>query len=80
MYFHLGEDVLVRTQEIIAILDKESFQASTDMQEFFDFHEKQLINLAKGSFKSLVITNNKIYLSPFASGTIKKRSLKLTIQ
>ena len=76
MYVHVGEDVMVRTDEIIAILDKNSVQASEDIKQFLQQKEQTVHNLAKKSFKSLVITSKEIYLSPLASTTLKKRSLK----
>ncbi|RDI40866.1 extracellular matrix regulator RemB [Falsibacillus pallidus] len=76
MYVHVGEDVMVRTDEIIAILDKNSVQASEDIKQFLQQKEKMVQNLAKNAFKSLVITNKEIYLSPLASTTLKKRSTK----
>ncbi|MED1202700.1 extracellular matrix regulator RemB [Heyndrickxia acidicola] len=75
MYIHLGEDVMVRTDEIVAILDKKSIQVSAIMDGFLNSKDKKIINLAKGDFKSLVITDHRIYLSPLASITLNKRSM-----
>ncbi|RLQ93956.1 extracellular matrix regulator RemB [Falsibacillus albus] len=80
MYVHVGEDVMVRTDEIIAILDKDSVQASEDIKQFLEEKGQAVQNLAKKSYKSLVITSKEIYLSPLASGTLKKRSLKWSEQ
>jgi extracellular matrix regulatory protein B len=75
MYIHLGEDVMIRTDELVAILDKKSVQESTIMKQFLNSKDKNIMNLAKGDFKSLVITNHRIYLSPLASITLNKRSM-----
>lgn len=80
MYVHVGEDILVRTKDIIAIIDKESVNSSQSVKEFLDRHDQHVFNLAKGSFKSIVITTDKVYFSPLASGTLKKRSSKLSVQ
>ncbi|MFE8704069.1 extracellular matrix regulator RemB [Cytobacillus sp. FJAT-54145] len=80
MYVHVGEDILVRTRDIIAIIDKESVNSSQYIKEFLDQHDNQVITLSKGAFKSIVITIDKIYYSPLASGTLKKRSAKLAVQ
>ncbi|MCQ6280210.1 extracellular matrix regulator RemB [Bacillus sp. EB600] len=74
MYIHIGEDFNVRSKDIIAIVDKQSGDSSLLVKEFLKKHEGNLINLAKKSFKSIVITNKHVYLSPFASSTLKKRS------
>ncbi|MGE6257593.1 extracellular matrix regulator RemB [Heyndrickxia sporothermodurans] len=73
MYLHVGEDVMVRTDEIIAILDKESVNESAIIQEFIQSKKKIMVNLSKGNFKSLVITDYQYYLSPLASSTLLKR-------
>jgi extracellular matrix regulatory protein B len=80
MYLHVGEDILVKTKEIVAIIDKDSMKSSTDMEEFVGHQKEQVLNLSKGPYKSVVITFNKIYYSPFSSGTLKKRSQELTIK
>lgn len=79
MYLHVGEDTLIRTKEIIAILDKESAMSSPCFKEFIEQKGDRAVNVAKGPFKSIVVTVNQIYYSPLASGTLKKRSKKLTV-
>lgn len=80
MYIHIGEDHNIRAKDIIAILDKESAHSSEMMKEFFNHHQGKIVNLAKKTFKSVVVTSDNIYLSPIASGTLKKRSGQLNIQ
>lgn len=80
MYLHVGEEVLVRTKDIIAILDIDSTSTSPFMEEFIARQEQQVVHLAKGTVKSIVVTGNHIYYSPLASGTLKKRSQKLSVQ
>jgi regulator of extracellular matrix RemA (YlzA/DUF370 family) len=74
MYIHIGEDTNIRAKDIISILDKESTKNSPLFEEFKDHHKGKLINLSKNPFKSVIITYNNVYLSPIASGTLKKRS------
>lgn len=74
MYIHIGEDLNIRAQDIIAILDKESANSSSNVEEFLKRHHEILINLSKKNYKSIVITSDRVYLSPLASGTLKKRS------
>nr|WP_263323978.1 DUF370 domain-containing protein [Neobacillus sp. Marseille-Q6967] len=74
MYIHIGEDLNIRAKDIIAILDKGCVNSSELIGEFLQQHKEKLINLSKNPFKSIVITYDKIYLSPIASGTLKKRS------
>lgn len=79
MYIHIGEEVLVRAKDIIAILDKESVHSSENIQEFLQHNEKHTENLSKNSFKSIVVTKEKVFLSPLASTTLKKRSQQLYV-
>lgn len=80
MYIHIGEDLNIRAKDIIAILDKGCVNSSQLVEEFLQHHSEKLINLSKNPFKSVVITYDKIYLSPIASGTLKKRSNQKNIQ
>jgi extracellular matrix regulatory protein B len=79
MYIHIGEDVLVRTKDIIVILDKNSVNSSSNIQEFLQHNKLNTENLSKSSFKSIVVTSDKIFLSPLASTTLKKRSMQLYV-
>lgn len=77
MYIHIGEDYNIRAKDIIAILDKKSEEKSDLVKEFLVFHREKVINLSKNPYKSIIITNYKVYLSPIASGTLKKRSMNI---
>lgn len=80
MYIHIGEEFLVRAKEIIAILDKEAAGSSEFVEEFLKRQEGNIINLSKNPHKSIVITEDKVFLSPLASGTLKKRSTLMHMQ
>lgn len=77
LYVHLGEDILVRDKDIVAIIDKDSVNSSQDMDGLLDCLNKSSAHL---TFKSIVITKNNVYCSPLSSGTIKKRIFRTTIQ
>ena len=79
MYIHIGEELNIRAEEIISILDKESANQSPLVNEFLKKQCKKVINLSKNPYKSVIITYDKIYLSPIASGTLKKRSNQMSI-
>ena len=74
MYIHIGEDLNIRAQDVVAILDNKSVNSSFFVEEFLKHHPERVINLSKKSFKSVVITKDSVYLSPLASGTLRKRS------
>ena len=79
MYIHIGEDLNIRVKDIISILDKESAHQSPLVEEFLNWQTDRVVNLSKNPYKSVIITYDKIYLSPIASGTLKKRSNQLNI-
>ncbi len=79
MYIHIGEDLNIRVKDIISILDKESVNNSALMEGFLKHHSGKCINLSKTPFKSVIVTDDKVYLSPVASGTLKKRSSQMNI-
>ena len=74
MYIHLGDKTLIKTTDVVAIIDKESCTSSTNMDEFFRQFKESPASLKKKSFKSIIVTNDHIYFSPLASGTLKKRT------
>ena len=78
MYVHIGENILVRTSEIITILDKQTVESSPISKEFLE-HQKAMINGKSSSYKSIVITKDTIYFSPIASNTLKKRTVQLIV-
>jgi hypothetical protein len=79
MYIHIGEDLNIRAKDIISILDKESANHSPLVEEFLKRQNERVINLSKNPYKSIIITKEKVYLSPIASGTLKKRSNQMII-
>jgi extracellular matrix regulatory protein B len=74
VYVHVGGDVMVQMKEIIAILDYSVIDDSIEMETWLTANDKKVIRLSKRITKSIVITDRKIYLSPLASTTLKKRS------
>jgi len=70
MFLHLGGNTIVRTKDVIAIVNAENG------------HSTQAIGPpAKGPAKSIgtdtkaiIITDKAVYLSPISSGTLKKRA------
>ena len=79
MYIHIGEDLNIRAKDVILILDKESANQSPLVKEFLKQQSERVINLSKNPYKSVIITYDKVYLSPIASGTLKKRSNQMSI-
>jgi len=79
MYVHIGDDILVRTIDIIFILDKQTIVSSEITKGFLENHRSASINAENTAYKSIVVTKDTIYFSPIASNTLKKRSYKLMV-
>lgn len=80
MYIHIGEDIDIRGSDLIAILDRKSVNSTVFIEEFLQRNRKNIIDLSKKSVKSIVITKDKVYLSPLASETLKNRFNVMSIQ
>lgn len=77
MFIHLGGDTVIRSKDVIAILDRQVKETSECTGEFLEFFEKEdkVEEIAKDMTKSIVITADKVYLSPISSSTLKRRAL-----
>lgn len=82
MYIHLGNETLIKTEDVIGIFDLESTTISKRTREFLKKAEKKG-EVSTVSFelpKSFVVCSspkgktNKVYISQISSGTLMKRS------
>lgn len=76
MFLHLGADVMVLKQDIVAIMDLQTKMANTT-RDFLNVARDHgfLEPIADGdSHRSYVITTDRVYLSPISCGTLKKRA------
>lgn len=82
MFLHLGNGISVRTREVVAIHDYAIFAKGTD-SEFLNKEQAagRLVNTLPaeiknndGARKSLIITDDKTYLSAISPWTLKRRS------
>ena len=75
MFIHIGGDVVVRSAEVITIIDH-NMTVSKWMRKFLENKEErhQLISVSKEDTKSFVVTKDKIYCSPISSLTLKRRA------
>lgn len=82
MYIHLGEEIVVRSADVIGIFDIENTSVSKHTKEFLAFSEKRgnVVNVSYEMPKSFVICKNgekeTVYISQISAATLSKRSLK----
>ncbi|HHY19956.1 MAG TPA: DUF370 domain-containing protein [Firmicutes bacterium] len=72
---HLGEEIVIPFNKIIAILDVKTLSLSEINTEFFQTAQDEgFIRKISDKVKSYIITtDNDIYLSPISSVTLKAR-------
>ena len=79
MYLHLGNDVLAACTELISIIDIEK-QMTKETEEIMKQAQdnKTLVMVGKKEKnKSLVICQEKVYVSPISSTTLYKRAMNI---
>lgn len=75
MYLYIGGDIVLPCRQVIAVFDAQS----TDTQvtrEFLRIYREEGFSVSTtegGPVKSLVLTENKLYLSSIASATLRRR-------
>ncbi len=80
MFLHIGSDVVVRSEDIIAVFDMDNTTISKMSRNFLTEAQKSgsVINICDDLPKSYVITNfdgnTQVYISSVSSQTIYKRS------
>jgi regulator of extracellular matrix RemA (YlzA/DUF370 family) len=76
LYIHLGEEVVIQTKNVIAIFDYQVYKSSPVNGEFLNALKSTttLVNIANDYTKSIVLTSDKVYLSPLAPNTLKRRA------
>lgn len=79
MFINIGEDCIVWSKEIIAIINIKDIKDSSPLLiEFFSHHQEKVIDLSNGLGKSMVITKDKIFLSPLSTLTLKRRQMEIS--
>ena len=81
MLLHIGADKSISKDKIIAILDNRIINKSSITRECVERSKSDVIMASpeEQEVKSVIITEEKIYLSAISSITLKKRVLKLPL-
>ncbi|SDJ25504.1 extracellular matrix regulator RemB [Natribacillus halophilus] len=80
MFVHIGGYTVIRSKDIIAILNYDVHESSSLTQQYLaSLHENEIVKAANDddATKSLVITSEKLYHSPISSTTLRRRSQTL---
>lgn len=80
MYLHLGQDVVVRSEDIIGIFDLEKTSLSKKTKDFLSYAAKNndVVTVSYEMPKSFIVAvqdgKTKIYISQISTATLKKRA------
>ena len=79
MYIHLGGEKIIRTSQIIAILDVSIEQSSDFSRQFVEEAQKnrKVEMIGEEAPKSIVVTEERVYYSPISTATLMKRTRSL---
>ena len=82
MYIHLGQETVIRSEDVIGIFDLENTTVSKNTRVFLAKAEKkgEVVNVSYELPKSFTVCNdrkkgkNSVYISQISSSTLFKRS------
>ena len=83
MYLHLGNDVVINTEKIIAMFDIDACTVSKKTRDFLAAAQKngEVINVSYELPRSFVVCNDKgktsVYISQLSTKTLSRRKLSL---
>ena len=79
MLVHLGDDIMVEDQEIVAIIAYESVEISPANTTFLDWAaDRRQVKAVSGSrIRSAVICTDRIFLSPISPTTLMRRATRV---
>lgn len=81
MFIYIGENQYIRTEDIILMIDQQYIESSTINGEMVEYQEEQEEHFdMKDQTKTIIITKDSVYDSPFSILTLKKKSsLEITL-
>lgn len=75
MFIHIGNDNVIRSREIVTIIEQDVLSSSSIMEEMMqNGREDGIVMGTEKGAKSVVITTDYIYYSTLSVSTLKKRS------
>jgi hypothetical protein len=77
MYLHVGDDNIIHAKDIVAILDRKGSDFPSLLQYWNSVGKLPKLPVLPPDCKSIVITTEQIYFSPFASSTLNKHLTRI---
>lgn len=77
MYIHIGGDIVIKSSDIVGIMEIENTSTSKITKDYFRKNGKNVINVSDDLPRSFILTkeNDKtnIFISPISTATLYKR-------
>jgi extracellular matrix regulatory protein B len=73
LFIHIGNGNVIRSNDIVSIIDYSIISSSTIMEEMMANNHEKVIG-PEIDAKSVVITNDLLYISTLSVATLKKRA------
>ena len=77
MYLHLGGKAVAEGKKIIAILNLEKGSCCKNLIK--NNQDKQVEDVSEGKPKALVLTDDRIFITPISSLTLSKRAKQFIV-
>ena len=82
MYLHLGENIVINTKSVVAIIDIENSTVSSFTRIFKKAEQGKIVtNVSYELPKSAIVCENKgkiqVFISQISTGTLQKRAEKI---
>ncbi|KGX85674.1 extracellular matrix regulator RemB [Pontibacillus litoralis] len=76
MFIHIGEEFVLQSDDVIAIIDYDLYSSTTIVEEMVrnQRNNQRVYDALNAEPKSIVITKEYIYFSPLSVVTLKKRA------
>lgn len=76
MYLHLGENTLIKDEEIIGIFDMDTSTVNKATRDFLTKSQKdnKIIYVNYDLPKSFIVTDKNVFVSPINTSTLNKRA------
>lgn len=74
LFIYIGNDHVIESKQIISILDFQLIRSSSKLKKLIEKRKKdERVFGIEEDAKSIIITDDSLYYSPFSTYTLKKR-------
>lgn len=75
MFIHIGDDQIIKSEDVIVMIDQQYVESSSINGEMIEYQQEQESTPdIKEETKTIIVTKDCMYYSPLSILTLKKRS------